>query len=137
MSRFLVIKFLGRLSTKTYIYLTCVSILKYWEFKLIYCSHASRLPYTHLLSYSSIFNYLHIFMIYFQVNLNNIQNVPMETFEELAAAMEANTNVTSLNLANTNLQDRSARTLAKMLAKNRTLQKLNVESNFITGDFYF
>ena len=76
-------------------------------------------------------------MIYFQVNLNNIQNVPMETFEELAAAMEANTNVTSLNLANTNLQDRSARTLAKMLAKNRTLQKLNVESNFITGDFYF
>ena len=60
----------------------------------------------------------------------------METFEELAAAMEANTHVTSLNLANTNLQDRSARTLAKMLAKNRTLQKLNVESNFITGAFF-
>ena len=88
------------------------------------------LIYYFTVAFSTTYTFL---CTYFQVNLNNIQNVPMETFEELAAAMEANTHVTSLNLANTNLQDRSARTLAKMLAKNRTLQKLNVESNFITG----
>ncbi|CAK8684211.1 unnamed protein product [Clavelina lepadiformis] len=69
-----------------------------------------------------------------EVNLNNIQNVGMEVFEELASAMECNTHVRHLLLANVGLTDRPARALASMLRKNMTLQMLNVESNFITGD---
>ena len=69
-----------------------------------------------------------------QVNLNNIQNVGMEVFEELASAMECNTHVRHLLLANVGLTDRPARALASMLRKNMTLQMLNVESNFITGN---
>ena len=65
--------------------------------------------------------------------MNNIQNVPMDVFEELANSMEENTNVISLSLANTGLTDKAARKLASMLKKNQTLQNLNVESNFITG----
>lgn len=57
----------------------------------------------------------------------------MELFEELSEAMETNTHVTSLLLANTGLTDRAARAMATMLKKNTTLKKLNLESNFITG----
>lgn len=58
----------------------------------------------------------------------------MEAFEELANAMEENTQVKSLLLANTGLTDKAARALASMLKRNKTLEKLNVESNFITGE---
>uniref|UniRef100_H2ZBV3 Tropomodulin n=1 Tax=Ciona savignyi TaxID=51511 RepID=H2ZBV3_CIOSA len=47
-----------------------------------------------------------------EVNLNNIQNVEMDIFEQLASAMEDNTHVKSLKLANTGLTDRAARALA-------------------------
>ncbi|XP_039265327.2 uncharacterized protein LOC120340983 isoform X2 [Styela clava] len=69
-----------------------------------------------------------------EVNLNNIHEVPIERFEELADAMQENTRVTSLLLANTGLTDRAAKALASMLKRNKTLKKLNIESNFITGD---
>uniref|UniRef100_H2ZBV4 Uncharacterized protein n=1 Tax=Ciona savignyi TaxID=51511 RepID=H2ZBV4_CIOSA len=68
-----------------------------------------------------------------EVNLNNIQNVEMDIFEQLASAMEDNTHVKSLKLANTGLTDRAARALATMLKHNKSLETLNVESNFITG----
>ena len=57
----------------------------------------------------------------------------MDKFEEIAAAMKCNTHVKQLNLANVGLTDKPARALASMLKKNKTLEKLNVESNFITG----
>ncbi|XP_078494408.1 uncharacterized protein LOC100179338 isoform X2 [Ciona intestinalis] len=68
-----------------------------------------------------------------EVNLNNIQNVEMDVFEQLASAMEENTHVKSLQLSNTGLTDKMARALASMLKRNKCLEKLNVESNFITG----
>ena len=57
----------------------------------------------------------------------------MDVFEELASAMESNRHVKKLNLANVGLTDKPARALASMLKKNKTLEKLNAESNFITG----
>jgi len=69
-----------------------------------------------------------------EVNLNNIQGVPVYLFEEMAAAMETNTHVTSLMLSNTNLPDQVARCLARMLSRNQNLHKLNLESNYITGE---
>lgn len=57
----------------------------------------------------------------------------MQVFEELAVAMESNTSVKSLSLANVGLTDKPARALATMLRRNKTLEELNIESNFITG----
>ena len=59
----------------------------------------------------------------------------MEVFEELASAMECNTHVKQLNLANVGLTDRPARALATMIKRNTNLEKLNLESNFVTGTF--
>ena len=59
----------------------------------------------------------------------------MEVFEELASAMECNSHVKHLSLANVGLTDKPARALASMLKKNETLEKLNVESNFISGEY--
>jgi len=58
----------------------------------------------------------------------------MSVFEELASAMECNNYVKQLCLANVGLTDKPARALASMLKKNKKLEKLNIESNFITGD---
>ena len=69
----------------------------------------------------------------FQVNLNNIQNVNMEVFEELASALEGNHHVKHLSLANVGLTDKPAKAMATMLKHNNSLEILNVESNFITG----
>jgi len=46
--------------------------------------------------------------------LNNIQNVNMEIFEELASAMECNSHVKQLSLANVGLTDKPARAIATM-----------------------
>ena len=69
-----------------------------------------------------------------QINLNNILNIPMELLEELMEAVEENVYVRELSLVNTGLQDRIAIALAKTIKRNRTLEKVNVESNFITGE---
>ena len=42
--------------------------------------------------------------------------------------------VRELSLVNTGLLDKFAAGLAKALKRNRTLEKVNVESNFITGE---
>ena len=59
----------------------------------------------------------------------------MDVFEELASAMECNNHVKQLCLANVGLTDKPARALASMLKKNKKLEKLNVESNFISGAY--
>ncbi|CBY32981.1 unnamed protein product [Oikopleura dioica] len=73
------------------------------------------------------------------INLNNILNIPHELLEELMEALEAglkiqNVYVRELSLVNTGIPDKVAHALAKMLKRNRTLEKVSVESNFITGD---
>lgn len=68
------------------------------------------------------------------INLNNILNIPVELLEELMEALEENVYVRELSLVNTGLLDRIAIALAKTIKRNRTLEKVSVESNFITGD---
>ncbi|KAM6949739.1 tropomodulin-2 isoform 1-T1 [Lycodopsis pacificus] len=68
-----------------------------------------------------------------EVNLNNIKNVPIPTLKDFAKAMEKNTHVKKFSLAATRSNDPIAVVFSEMLRENKTLQSLNLESNFITG----
>lgn len=67
------------------------------------------------------------------VNLNNIKDIPVPTLEAICEAMRTNTHVRSLSLVATRSNDLVATAVAAMLEQNRSLQSLNLESNFITG----
>ncbi|KAM8876959.1 tropomodulin-2 [Synchiropus picturatus] len=68
-----------------------------------------------------------------EVNLNNIKNIPIPTLKDYAKAMERNTHVKKFSLAATRSNDPIAVVFGDMLRENKTLQSLNLESNFITG----
>uniref|UniRef100_A0A4W5QGT7 Tropomodulin 4 (muscle) n=1 Tax=Hucho hucho TaxID=62062 RepID=A0A4W5QGT7_9TELE len=68
----------------------------------------------------------------FDVNLNNIKDIPIPTLKEIFEAMKGNTHVESLSIAATRSNDPVAYAVAEMLQENTTLQSLNIESNFIT-----
>ncbi|XP_012414920.1 tropomodulin-4 isoform X2 [Trichechus manatus latirostris] len=68
-----------------------------------------------------------------EVNLNNIQDIPVSTLTELCEAMKTNTYIRSLSLVATRSGDPIANAVADMLRENRSLQSLNIESNFISS----
>uniref|UniRef100_A0A8C5WN93 Tropomodulin 4 n=1 Tax=Laticauda laticaudata TaxID=8630 RepID=A0A8C5WN93_LATLA len=68
-----------------------------------------------------------------QVNLNNIQDIPIQTLKEICEAMKTNTQVKQLSLVATRSNDPVAHAVAEMLKENKSLQSLNIESNFITS----
>ncbi|XP_059786902.1 tropomodulin-4 isoform X2 [Balaenoptera ricei] len=68
-----------------------------------------------------------------EVNLNNIQDIPIPMLTELCEAMKTNTHVRSFSLVATRSGDPIANAVADMLRENRSLQSLNIESNFISS----
>ncbi|KAJ8398436.1 hypothetical protein AAFF_G00426910 [Aldrovandia affinis] len=68
-----------------------------------------------------------------QINLNNIKDLPIPTLKEIFQAMKTNSNVRTLSIAATHSSDPVAFAAAEMLQANKSLQSLNIESNFITG----
>ncbi|XP_034280938.1 tropomodulin-4 [Pantherophis guttatus] len=68
-----------------------------------------------------------------EVNLNNIQDIPIQTLKEICEAMKTNTQVKKLSLVATRSNDPVAHAVAEMLKENKSLQSLNIESNFITS----
>uniref|UniRef100_A0A670ZA09 Tropomodulin 4 n=1 Tax=Pseudonaja textilis TaxID=8673 RepID=A0A670ZA09_PSETE len=68
-----------------------------------------------------------------EVNLNNIQDIPIQTLKEICEAMKTNTHVKQLSLVATRSNDPVAHAVAEMLKENKSLQSLNIESNFITS----
>ncbi|XP_058936682.1 tropomodulin-4 isoform X4 [Kogia breviceps] len=68
-----------------------------------------------------------------EVNLNNIQDIPIPMLTELCEAMKTNTHVRSFSLVATRSGDPVASAVADMLRENRSLQSLNIESNFISS----
>ncbi|XP_053560972.1 tropomodulin-4 [Bombina bombina] len=68
-----------------------------------------------------------------EVNLNNIKDIPISTLKEICNAMKSNTHVKKLSLVNTRSNDPVAYAVAEMLKENKTLQSLNIESNFISS----
>uniref|UniRef100_A0A8B9QTT9 Tropomodulin 4 n=1 Tax=Anas platyrhynchos TaxID=8839 RepID=A0A8B9QTT9_ANAPL len=67
------------------------------------------------------------------VNLNNIKDIPISTLKAICEAMKTNTHVKKLSLVATRSNDPVATAVAEMLTENKTLQSLNIESNFITS----
>ncbi|NXQ83592.1 TMOD4 protein, partial [Nyctibius grandis] len=67
------------------------------------------------------------------VNLNNIKDIPVPTLKAICEAMKTNTHVKRLSLVATRSNDPVATAVAEMLTENKTLQSLNIESNFITS----
>uniref|UniRef100_A0ABM5F3J0 Tropomodulin-4 n=1 Tax=Pogona vitticeps TaxID=103695 RepID=A0ABM5F3J0_9SAUR len=68
-----------------------------------------------------------------EVNLNNIKDIPIQTLKDICEAMKTNTHVKKLSLVATRSNDPVASAVAEMLKENKTLQSLNIESNFITS----
>ncbi|XP_071583299.1 tropomodulin-4 [Heliangelus exortis] len=67
------------------------------------------------------------------VNLNNIKDIPIATLKAICEAMKTNTHVRKLSLVATRSNDTVATAVAEMLMENKTLESLNIESNFITS----
>ncbi|XP_061426701.1 tropomodulin-1-like [Lethenteron reissneri] len=68
-----------------------------------------------------------------EINLNNIQNIPVHVLKEYAEALKDNTHVKKFSIVATKSNDPVAFALAEALAVNRSLKSLNLESNFMTG----
>ncbi|XP_010217313.1 PREDICTED: uncharacterized protein LOC104571873, partial [Tinamus guttatus] len=61
------------------------------------------------------------------------QDIPISTLKDICEAMKTNTHVKKLSLVATRSNDPVANAVAEMLVENKTLQSLNIESNFITS----
>lgn len=68
------------------------------------------------------------------LNLNNHQEVTVGVLEDVAKALKSNTNLKHLQLANTQMTDKTAKLFADAVNKNKTLESINLESNFLTGE---
>ncbi|KAK2825147.1 hypothetical protein Q7C36_019074 [Tachysurus vachellii] len=67
------------------------------------------------------------------INLNNIENMPKEMLLDFIEALKKNKHVKTFSIANTGADENVAFCLANMLRENRSINTLNIESNFITG----
>ncbi|EOA96210.1 Tropomodulin-4, partial [Anas platyrhynchos] len=63
----------------------------------------------------------------------SLQDIPISTLKAICEAMKTNTHVKKLSLVATRSNDPVATAVAEMLTENKTLQSLNIESNFITS----
>lgn len=69
-----------------------------------------------------------------ELNWNNIRTAKREDFKLLFDGLKRNTNLKSLSLANVNLTDSTAELLVEALKENKSLNILNIESNYISGN---
>ncbi|XP_064645354.1 tropomodulin-like [Lineus longissimus] len=68
------------------------------------------------------------------LNINNIKNISEERFEGLFNALKNNTHLKSFTMANTKASDRHVKALVAALEGNKSLETVNVESNFLSGE---
>lgn len=69
-----------------------------------------------------------------EINLNNCIGVPEDLWVAMMQALSQNDVITAVHISNTGLKDRVAKACAQMLKINKTVQSVNMESNFISGD---
>jgi len=68
------------------------------------------------------------------LNLNNIKGIPKEKLIQIGQALAANTHLEILEMASVDATDFVARAIAEAMKENKTLEILNIESNFISGE---
>lgn len=69
-----------------------------------------------------------------EVNLNNMKRTPIPQIQRLIMAVKENTNLKKLSLANTALSDTGVEPLIEVLETNSTLESVNLETNYLSGD---
>ncbi|KRY28331.1 Rad21 / Rec8 like protein [Trichinella spiralis] len=70
-----------------------------------------------------------------EVNINNMKTISRENVKKLIEAAKCSTHLENFFLANTALSDADAHGLIELLEMSKSLKNLNVESNFLTGEF--
>uniref|UniRef100_A0A5S6QBI1 Tropomodulin n=1 Tax=Trichuris muris TaxID=70415 RepID=A0A5S6QBI1_TRIMR len=70
-----------------------------------------------------------------EVNLNNMKSLSREELRGLIEAAACSDHLQVLKLANTALVDSDAAGLVDLVTRSSTLKNLNVESNFLSGEF--
>ncbi|KRZ60873.1 Tropomodulin [Trichinella nativa] len=70
-----------------------------------------------------------------EVNINNMKTISRENVKKLIEAAKCSTHLENFFLANTALSDADAHGLIELLEMSKNLKNLNVESNFLTGEF--
>jgi len=67
------------------------------------------------------------------INWNNLRETPITTIQALFRALEYNQYVKEVSIANTRANDMIGKSICKCIENNSILEKLNIESNFISA----
>ncbi|XP_074661359.1 tropomodulin-like isoform X2 [Tubulanus polymorphus] len=68
------------------------------------------------------------------LNLNNLKNISDERLFNLFDAMKKNKHLRTFSMANIQGSDKHVKKLAEAIKENESLEVVNIESNFITGE---
>ncbi|RCN51960.1 Tropomodulin [Ancylostoma caninum] len=71
-----------------------------------------------------------------EVNLNNMKRTPIPQIRRLIEALAYNEHCERLSLANMGLYDNDIAVLITVVEMNTALKKLNLETNYLSGDFF-
>ncbi|CAG9534991.1 unnamed protein product [Cercopithifilaria johnstoni] len=71
-----------------------------------------------------------------QVNLNNMKRTPIPQVKRLLSAIKNNTHLEKIALANMGLYDNDCEPIFDVVASNTTLKSINLETNYLSGDFF-
>ncbi|KAI6189982.1 hypothetical protein M3Y97_00067400 [Aphelenchoides bicaudatus] len=70
------------------------------------------------------------------VNLNNMKRIPIPQLKRVLTAMRENEYIEKLSLANMGLYDNDVEPLIDILEANESLRVLNLETNYLSGEFF-
>ncbi|KAK6018274.1 Tropomodulin [Ostertagia ostertagi] len=71
-----------------------------------------------------------------EVNMNNMKRTPIPQIRRLLEALAYNEHCERLSLANMGLYDNDVAVLLPVIEMNTALRKLNLETNYLSGDFF-
>ncbi|KAL3068109.1 hypothetical protein niasHT_038099 [Heterodera trifolii] len=71
-----------------------------------------------------------------EINLNNMKRTPIPKIKRVIEACRDNEHMEKLSLANMGLYDTDVQPLIDILEHNTTLRCINLETNYLSGDFF-
>ncbi|VDK51579.1 unnamed protein product [Cylicostephanus goldi] len=71
-----------------------------------------------------------------EINLNNMKRTPIPQIRRLIESLAYNEHCERLSLANMGLYDNDIAVLITVVEMNKALKKLNLETNYLSGDFF-
>jgi len=70
-----------------------------------------------------------------EVNINNMKRTPIPQIQKLIWSIRENNYIRKLSMSNTGIMDNAVGPLVEALQSNTSLQVLNLETNFLSGEF--